>query len=175
MKGGSTVIWWAVQVDGDIHNAYFLIVNTANPPAATPSKMQASKRLEILPLLENYNELAFPLLHPFPSSWRLWGTGVQQWESSSSSAWRRPWISSSVCCCCHLWARPTCRPVLVPSHYAGLCALLLASFWMTLNYLEFSSWNQVSTTGLAATHMSHGEKLQRECFPPSPLAELLWT
>lgn len=47
--------------------------------------------------------------------------------------------------------------------------------WPTDNYLDFSSWNQVSTTSFAETQMSHVEKLQRESFPLSPLAEPLWT
>lgn len=41
--------------------------------------------------------------------------------------------------------------------------------------LDFSSWNQVSTTSFAETQMSHVEKLQRGSFPLSPLAEPLWT
>lgn len=38
--------------------------------------------------------------------------------------------------------------------------------------LDFSSWNQVSTTSFAETQMSHVEKLQRGSFPLSPLASV---
>lgn len=156
----------------------FLIVNMGNPPAVTPSRIQASERLETPFSRKPSANWPFPSSTLFALSMEAlgvggrerMGTGVQQVRNHQFKSWTNP----SVYCCWHFWARPSCQPVVAPSCYVGLPWVLPALFQMASRYLDFSNWNQVSTAGFAGTHESRG-KAAKGKFSSFLSCGALWT
>lgn len=150
----------------------FLIVNMGNPPAVTPSRIQASERLETPFSRKPSANWPFRSSTLFALSMEALGVGGRERMGTGVQQVRNHQFKS--------WTQPTAADTSGPGRVASLWWHLHVMLDFLEYYLPFFKWLLITLTFQIETkfqqlvlqeHMSHGEKQQRESFPPSSHVE----